>query len=177
MSTVTARKAQFGGIAVALLVAAFLTVQLSVAAFTDTATNPDNTFSAGQVQISESNNGTAMFDVTQIVPGWSETEQVTVQNDSTVDTEVALYVSSLDDTGLAPYLNVTVTRGGAPVYDGSLTGMPQTFDAATAVAEGPGTTSVFEFTVSMPQGQAGVDAAQGTGVTAAFTWEARSVSP
>jgi hypothetical protein len=177
MQTVTVRKAQVAGIALALLVAAFLTVQLSLAAFTDVATNVDNTFAAGEVEISESNAGTAMFDVTGIVPGWSETRQVTVTNGSSVDTEVALYLSDLADAGLAPYLTVSVTRDGDPLYDGGLAALPQTFETASVFAEAPSTVSLFEFTVALPTGQAGVNDAQGANVTASFTWEARSVSP
>lgn len=177
MHASTTRRAQAAGIAVALLVASFLTVRLSMAAFTDVTTNADNSFAAGEVQISEGSGGTAMFDASGVVPGWSETQQVNVSNDSTVDTDVALYVSDLADTGLAPFLEVTVTRDGAALYDGSLTGLPASFEAATAVAEDPATVSLYEFTVTMPSGQPDVDDAQGAGVTAAFTWEARSVSP
>lgn len=176
MSSHTARRTQLGGVVLALGVAAYLTVQLSIAAFTDTATNPDNAFTAGDVRISESHAGVAMFDIDGIVPGWSEARTVTVTNDSTVDTQVGLYVSGLTDTGLAPFLQVTVTRGGSALYSGALTGLPQSFEDATASSETPGAATVYEFTVSLPDGQTGLNDARGTDATAAFTWEARSVS-
>lgn len=176
MNSRTAHRAQMGGVALALGVAAYLTVQLSIAAFTDTATNPDNSFTAGDVRITESHAGVAMFDINGIVPGWSEARTVTVDNASTVDTEVGLYVSGLEDTGLAAFLQVTVTRGGSPLYSGALTALPQTFEAATGSSEAPGATTVYEFTVSLPDGQPNLNDARGSNATAAFTWEARSVS-
>jgi spore coat-associated protein N len=176
MSTVTARRLNLGAVALALGVAAWLTVQLSIAAFTATIDNPGNLFAAGDVRLSDSRSGSALFSAEGITPGYEESAAITVTNESTVDTEVALFVGALADDGLAGYLTVVVTRDGAPLYSGKLDALPSSFDAATVADEGPGDETVYVFTVSFPEGQAGVNDAQGKTATATFTWEARSTS-
>lgn len=174
---VTDRLTSIAGMIVALGVASFLTVHLSAAAFTDTVSSPDNRFEAADVRISNSHAGTAVFDASGIVPGWSLSRTVTVDNTSTVPTTVAMYVSDLEDTGLAPFLHVTVTRDGSPLYSRALTALPDSFAAAAPADEGPATTSTYVITVGLPDGQPDLNAARGTSATATFTWEARSVAP
>jgi hypothetical protein len=160
-------------IVVGLITAVFLTVYFSVAAFSDT-TESFGVFETAEVLLSDDHEGEPMFNETNIVPGWEATAEIVVTNDSTVETDVAHYLSDLDDGGLAPYLHVVVTRDGGPLYDGPLTDMPVSFEAAPTFAEpGEGNSHTYAFTVSFPAATPDADDAQGNDAVVAFAWEAR----
>jgi hypothetical protein len=160
-------------IVVGLITAVFLTVYFSVAAFSDT-TESAGVFSAAEVLLSDDHDGEPMFNETNIVPGWEATAEIVVTNHSTVETDVAHFLSGLDDGGLAPYLHVVVTRDGGPLYDGLLTDMPDSFETAPTFTEpGEGNDHTYAFTVSFPAATPAADDAQGTSAVVAFAWEAR----
>jgi hypothetical protein len=176
MSITASRRVNIASIALALAVAVFLTIHLSVAAFTDTTENPGNLFTAGEVIITDDQAGVAVFEETGIVPGWeSDPATIVTTNDSTVLTDVGLYVDITADSGLADYLHVTVTRDGDPLYDDALVDLPTSFEDADQDEEaGEGNTRSYVFVVSFPDGQADEDDAQGESATVSFIWEARS---
>lgn len=178
MTQITTKRMQLAALGVAFSVAAVFTVTMSMAAFSDTTINPDNGWDSGTVVINDNLDGTAMFNANNIVPGYSESQTITVTNSSSVDTEVALY-ADVGGTGLEDYLTVVVTRDGAEIYNGGLTGMPADFASAPKVSEtGVGDdVNDYVFVVEFPTGQADVDDVQGSNASATFTWEARSVQP
>lgn len=108
-------------------------VQLSAAAFSDTTENPGNNWATGVVELTDSLNGTAMFDVTGLVPG-EETVNCLVVSYSGVAADVRLYGSTLvDPDGLATDLLLTVDS-----IDGDHTGDCATFVATQTHFEQPG---------------------------------------
>src|SRR4051812_21089686 len=105
------RRRQNGLIAlVAVLVSGALVLSATNAAFTATTTNPGNAYAAGTVTLSDNDSGTAMFNPANLKPGDSYSSCITVAYTGTLPALVKLY-GTTTGTGLAPYLDLTVTRG------------------------------------------------------------------
>lgn len=187
-------------LALGMLGSGFLVWQGSEAAFSSTTSNPGNSWTAGSVELSDNDSGTALFDVDALVPGSTGTRCILVTYSGTVASDVRFHVTDVTTTGadLSPYLDLTVTPGtgtppvGSPascdnfVADGTAYG-------PTAVADLPGTwaTGVLGWTPSSAATRAyqvtytfdttGADAAtvnalQGGRLTAALTWTAQSTA-
>jgi hypothetical protein len=178
-------------IGVALLLAVVLiAVRSTTAAFTATTANAANSWSAGTVALTDDDAGTAMFTVTGLTPGDTNTRCITVSYSGSADAAVRLYGSITGGTGLGTYLNLTVERGAGgsfanctgfvsaeSVYSGTLAGFTSTH---TGFANGAGSwapiggapvdTMTYRFTTTLQDN----NAAQGLNATAAFTWEAQS---
>jgi len=84
----------------------------SYAAFTSTTSNDTNTLQAGNVDITDTDGGTAMFTSTQLKPGSTDTQCVTVNYNGDLASDVTLTAAYTDGTAastdLAPYLDFTV---------------------------------------------------------------------
>lgn len=88
----SARCARWLAVPVGLVISAVLIWQASYAAFTDTTANRDNSWTAGSVTITDTRNGVAMFEATDLVPGAGPTEQtITATYEGTLDADVKLY--------------------------------------------------------------------------------------
>jgi predicted ribosomally synthesized peptide with SipW-like signal peptide len=188
-----------------MLVVALLGVVAAIgtwSAFSSTTENPGNTFSAGSVSLTDNDSGTAMFTMTNMVPGSTEAGCIKVIYTGTLTSNVSLY-GTTTGTGLDPFLNLKITRGtyssdpgfdsctnfsadatnyiaaGAGViFNGTLQGYPDSF-AAGLVDPTSGSPEAW----TNPENHVykfeitlqDNNLAQGLNATQAFTWEARNV--
>lgn len=150
----------------ALVVTAWFAMGQTRATFSDTTDNPNNLFSTGSVQITDDRNGVAMFNVSEMFPGTSVQEEITVVNGSSIDLPIKLYTSAFEetidtsstrtDTGLAENLQVMIelvdTAAGTTtgtVFDGTLAQL------ATATNWDTGRSVALSGDVLTPNGEAG----------------------
>ncbi len=166
------------------------------AALSGSTANAGNSFSAGTVALTDNDGGsTSMFTFTNQRPGVVDNSCIRVNYAGTLSATVKMY-ASVSGT-LAPYVNVTVTRGteSSPTFDtcggftadainynglgngvlysGPLSSFPTTYAAALADPAATwtsGTAASYRFSVQI----ADDNAAQGLDSQATFTWEARS---
>ncbi len=166
------------------------------AALSGSTANTGNAFSAGTVALTDNDGGsTPMFTFTNQRPGVVDNSCIRVNYAGTLSATVKLY-GSIAGT-LAPYVNVTVTRGtdSSPAFDSCtsfIAGRDQLqrpgqrgalLRAAVVVpdqlrgrADGPGGLLDLQHHASyrISVQIADDNAAQGLSSTATFTWEARS---
>lgn len=184
------------------LVSGVLVWQSSYAAFSDSTTNPGNSWTAGQVDLSDNKNGTALFAVTSMVPGTTGSKCIVVTYSGDVATAVRMYgaytdadANSVPDaTGLASYVELAVQEGSGSQEDCSdfsptstLYGTQPAFDAtktanhfvtnvgsyATGVSSwAPSSTASRTYKISYQLKDN--DLAQGQSLKLDFVWEARS---
>jgi predicted ribosomally synthesized peptide with SipW-like signal peptide len=168
-------------------------------AFSATTENPDNTFSTGTVVLTDDDQGSAMFTMTNAKPGDSASSCIVVSYSGTLPSTVRLY-GTTSGTGLDQYLNLQVVRGtksstfpscadfiadgtnytGAGpgvVYNGTLQGYPDDYASGIVdpTAGSPESwtnpeSHAYQFVVTVQDD----DDAQGKSANQAFTWEARN---
>jgi predicted ribosomally synthesized peptide with SipW-like signal peptide len=164
------------------------------AAFSATTGNTGNAFAAGTVVLADNDAGSAMWSVTNRIPGDSATTCIRLTYTGTLDATVKVYSASSVDT-VDQYLTLTVEKGSMPggttfpnctgfssestIYSGTVQGFKNSNNSyANGVAANPGAqtkwiqndTLVYRFTVTL-QNNTG---AQGLTSTTGFTWEARN---
>lgn len=167
------------------------------AALTGTTNNAGNTFSAGTVTLTDNDASGALFTFTNQKPGVTVNSCIKVTYTGSVTTSALKLYASTATGAMAPYLNLTVTKGtdsspsfsgctnftpdatnynalGAGVlFNGTLSTYPTTYAAGLSDPNSAWTNSTsasYRFTVSV----ADTDAVQGLTSAATFTWEARS---
>lgn len=170
----------------AMLLLTMLVVTRSQAAFTATTSNPTSGFTAGNLNLTDDDNNTAMFNATGMVPTIPVVECITVTYDGDVTpAPVKLYGTSSGT--LAPFLNLTIEVGtggsssscsgftpSSTLYTGTLSAYTAAHSnwangtAAFTAASTP-TARTFRFTAEVQDD----DAAQGLSASAGFTWETR----
>ena len=170
------------------------------AAFSASTSSAGNSFSAGTVAIADNDAGSALLSLPAAAPGQSTTSCITVTYSGSLDAGVRLYTTL--SGGLAPYLNLVVTRGTDPspvfsscsgfnadgtnyigqgagvIYSGTLAAFPATYAAGLVdpLTGAPETWTAGEkHSYRFAVTLAANDAAQGLSQTAAFTWEARNL--
>jgi len=197
------RSLRLGLTALVLLVAGALGGAGTWAAFLATTVNTGNAFAAGSVTIDDSNPGsTPMLSLAGAVPGDTDTSCITVTYSGSLDANVSLY-GTTTGTGLAQYLDLTVTRGtgltdpydscagftadatdydGAGpdgpgvVYTGTLEGFADDFDAGRwdpTLASPEVWTTGESHAYQFAITVQDNNAAQGLTADQTFTWEAR----
>jgi hypothetical protein len=179
------RRAGAALVAFAVLGAGWLVWDASQAAFTRTTANTGNSWTAGQVTLTN-DSGTAMFTASGLVPGSTDSRCITVTYAGNVAAAVKLYATNYTGT-LGQYLDLTVQMGtggsfgsctgfspSSTVYSGTLDGFRT---AATNYNNGvgsfsapSGTSRVYRFTYTLQND----DAAAGQTATCGFTWEAQN---
>jgi predicted ribosomally synthesized peptide with SipW-like signal peptide len=168
-------------------------------AFSDTTENDSNSFQSGSVTIEDDDNGSTMFSLTGMKPGDpAVTRCIDVTYTGSLDASVRMY-GTTGGTGLAQYLNVTVTRGeknaafsgcgdfvadstdyigqgAGVVYSGTLDGFADSYAAANVdpTTGSPetwttGEDHAYRFQVSLVDD----NNAQAKTASQTFTWEAR----
>jgi hypothetical protein len=161
-------------------------------AFNRTSAMPSNSVTAGTVDVTDNDSGGAAFTLASAAPGSTTTGCVNVTYSGTAAATVRLY-GTIGGTGLAPYLNLTVTRGtfsgtptagsctgfsadagGGVLYNGTLGAFPTSLGTALADASSwtAGTKRGYQFVITLPAGAG--SGAQGLNATADFTWQAVS---
>ena len=190
--SLNSRVVQLGALALSFIAISVLVVTSSRAAFVAQSDNVTNQVSAAAVDLTDTDNGTAMFNnVTGLMPGSTQERCIDVTYTGTVDpTVVLLYASGAPTGTLAPYLDLTVEVGSDPtpafrdcagfvsagtVYSGTLgafatahggyaTGV-STWDPAASPE-----TRTFRFRLTVQDNAA----AEGLTSTFGFSWETRT---
>lgn len=178
-----------------LLAASTIVWQASYAAFTASATNGANTWSAGTVTLAATPS-TAVFTAASLKPGSNDNKCVKVTYSGSLAATVRLYlkVSDLTGTGLGQYLTFQVNEGTgnntdcsdfvSSANDYNAVGMGDTtktlsgfstaaHDYASGVSSWSatnGTTKTYQFSWQLQDN----NSAAGLNATATFTWEADS---
>jgi len=98
--------------------------QATNAAFSSQTSNAGNDFAAGSVELTDNDGGSALFSVTEMVPGQSVNGCIQVTYSGSLDPEVRVFGAATAGDGLEAYLDLTIERG-----DGDCT----TFGNSTAV--------------------------------------------
>ena len=187
----SAWKLQVAAAAASVLLVSLLVVRVSSAAFSATTANPANNWASGSITLTDDDGGgagSAMFNVTGMLPGQTVRRCIALTYNGAVDPGVVKLYGSVVDGGLADHLEVTVkegTGGGS----GSCTGFVATgtivngarlktfgttrTDYATGVGTwdpaANGDAQVYEFTATL-RGDT-PSSAQGSDAQATFTWE------
>jgi hypothetical protein len=193
----TATRRQTAAAVLSLAVVSLLVLRASSAAFTATTANPGNSFAAGAIDLSDDDSDTALFSVTGMFPGETETRCINVTYTGDVVggdlTVVRLYASgTFTDAGaVADHLHVDVDLGSG-ASDTDCTGFTEpadvvaedlaTFSARTGFATGVSTgwtpsaspeTVSFRITVTLDA--AAPDTVQGQSLSdVGFTWEVQT---
>ncbi|MEZ5323147.1 MAG: hypothetical protein R2698_13930 [Microthrixaceae bacterium] len=178
--------------ALSLAFVTFLVVGSSRAAFSGTTDNTANSVTAAGVALADDDTGSAMFNVTGMKPGDTQTKCIVVTYNGTITTgaPIQLYRSGVPTgTGLETYLDATVEIGtggsfssctgftpSSTIVTGTLADFLTTKTSyATAQSTGwtptgSGQSRTFRVTLTMQDD----NAAQAKSVNFGFTWEARS---
>lgn len=168
----------------ALLLAAAGLVAGTGARFSAQATNPSNTFSAGTLAISDSEDGAAILTATGLKPGGTERGVVDIENTGSITGTLSVSRTQLSDSDpanpLSAQLDLLVRdcgnfsagtpacQGGDPVmYTGKLAEMTQSSELGAYV---PGERHRYEFEIAFAA-DAG-NPYQGDSATATFRWDA-----
>src|SRR4051812_33817710 len=122
---------------VAVGVSGALVLSATNAAFTATTTNPGNAFAAGTVALSDDDAGNALFTLSNLKPGDSTTQCITVTYTGTLGAQLRMYAATTG-TGLGADLNLKLTRGAfaTPPGGGDCTGF--TADTTDYISHGAG---------------------------------------
>src|SRR3954463_2091596 len=132
------RRRQNGLIAlVAVAVSGALVLSATNAAFTATTTNPGNAAAAGTVALSDDDAGNALFALSNLKPGDTTTECITVTYTGSLGSQLRMYAATTG-TGLGADLNLKLTRGtfATPPGNGDCTGF--TADTTDYISHGNG---------------------------------------
>jgi hypothetical protein len=172
----------------AALVTGLVAAGATFSAFNAQTTNTGNSFGSGSVTIADNDANAAMFSLTNMRPANPVSRCITVTYTGSVTSGVKLYGTPAGT--LAPYLNVTVTRGtqtpnsftdcsnftpdsgGGVMYTGLLSNFPASLAAGITDPTAAWATNekhTYMFTVDV----ADDNNAEGKTATASFTWDAR----
>jgi hypothetical protein len=183
-----------------IIASGVLVWQSSYAAFSATTTNPNNTFSAGSVVLSNNRQpSSVLFNATALVPGSTDSSCIKVTYNGNLAADVKLYVKSGDLTNttgdLSPYLTFQVEEGSGNATDcldfvreTNLYNPTGPTDTSSTLADFAANKTSFATGVSAfaptSSGQAKTykitywlqdnNLAQGKNNTARFTWEAQN---
>lgn len=122
LSAPTVRSARIVGLAavpVAILLAGAMVWQASDAAFTATTRNSGNSWSTGQVALTDDDLGAAAFTAENLVPGQTGQKCIVVTSNSTVPGEVRAYMQNLSPSaaGLESRITFQVERGSGGTFN------------------------------------------------------------
>lgn len=171
----------------ALALVVFMVSSVTRAAWTDTTRNDTNSWATGEVTLTDDDGDSAMFTITNMMPGDTLSKTIIVTNESTVSLDVKLYGETLSDSaGLGEHLNLKIgtTSGGAEVYDGTaagtLTGTDGFASTHTDYASGTapitlgtntGTDDTEEYFFWVELDSEAPDSVQGASASIDFVWE------
>lgn len=185
------RLTKLAAVLAALVFVTFLVLTTSRSAFTATTDNPDNSVASGSIMLVDDDGGaTAMFTVTEALPGALGTKCITVTYNGTaaLAAPVRLYRSGANTGTLDTYLTMGIDMGtggafadcsgfvpSSTLYAGSVSAFSTartdfTSGLSTAWTPAPGQSRVFRFTLSL----ADDNTAQNKSATFGYTWEAQS---
>lgn len=195
MATTRTWKLQLGAAIASLALVSLLVLEVSSAAFVANTTNTGNSWTTGQVSLTDDDggptSGVAMFDVTGMLPGQSAERCIQVTYTGSSDPQPVKLYASGTDSGLGQYLDVTVTEGSGSTFPNCGTTfvadtapgaqiVNSTLDAFKADTAGTGIwdpsatgatgeSRTYKFVVTLNANTP--DTAQGASAAATFTWE------
>lgn len=179
----SARYAKWLSIPLGLAISALLIWQASYAAFTDTASTDENSWTTGTMDISHDHEGVAVFEAKDLVPGDTGTKTVEVDYSGSLDAELNFFAKSFANDRLAEHIWLTIEATNyhvgdhegtwAPVFEGTLLDFATKYDEPgttiqSAATAGDRATLDFTYEV-MPE------ARPGTSATITFVAQAKSL--
>lgn len=195
----TAKNRLFAAGFLALALPAGLIFGSSYAAFSGNTKNSGNTWNAANIDLTN-NHATALFNPTNITPGYHEEHCITITSTSTTAVDVKFYAENISASLLADNITLNVLEGSggtnvdgvsgapgscsgftpdpgavaSPVYNGTISGL----SAKNSYATGGGTanlapagTKQYKITADLPSGAPTTLEGLSTGAT--FVWEAQ----
>lgn len=116
----------------AVVASGALIATASYAAFSSSTDNGVNNWRTGAVALTDDDQGLAMFDIDDLVPGSTGSNCITVTAETTNPSTVKVFTAEqTDDDQLAQYVGMTVERGTL-----ATAGDCSTFTAATTIHQG-----------------------------------------
>ncbi|MFL0357882.1 hypothetical protein [Curtobacterium flaccumfaciens] len=174
----------------AVVASGALIATASYAAFSSSTDNAANSWRTGAVSLTDDDQGVAMFDVDDLVPGSDGSNCITVTANTTNASTVKLYAADATDAdSLAEHVGLTVERGslGTPddcstftttttVHDGTLAGLMESESFGTGVdAWKPATgTASTTYRVSYDLSEGAPNTVQSSEAGTSFVWEAQT---
>lgn len=179
----TKKALKYLAVPVALLISAVMVMVASQAAFTAQTTNPGNGWSSGKIQLTDSQNGVAMFDEKDLFPGAKGAKDIEVTYEGSADAMVKMFSAGGDGMGsaLAGALKLKIERtGGTTVFDGTMAGLSahNNYDNGLSPWEAPsGELGVpMNYTISWELSEDAPEDASGSAVKLDFVWEAKTTA-
>jgi hypothetical protein len=184
---------QLSAFALTFILIALLVVTSSRAAFVAQNENTTNQVTSAAISLSDTDSGTAMFNVPTLMPGTTEERCIDVTYTGTVDpTAIKLYRSGAPTGTLAPYLDLTIQVGAdstpafgnctgfvsaGTLYTGTLanfasshTGYVNGLTAWDPTGTPSPDTRTFRFALSVQDNNAAINLTS----TFGFSWETRT---
>jgi spore coat-associated protein N len=142
-------------LAVGALALVAVTTVLSSASFTRTATNTDNLFVAGTLQITNSRDGQAVLTATDIRPGETRQGTCTITNSGPVAFSLQVLNAGVADSGTPPLSGaLTLTIADAATGAQLWTGAWNTFSSISLGTFAPGQAQDYSFSLTFPTANA-----------------------
>jgi hypothetical protein len=168
-----------------LLIAAVIILIVSRTTFTAQTTTEPNTWSTGNVVLTNDHAGSDVFTAQNIKPGDDGAHEVQVTYEGTLTSDIRMFgQNSTGSPGLAGYIHILITSGttsgatATPVYNGTLAGLEgdwSTGHGSWTAPRGDTTPQVRYYNIEWTLDPATPNSMQGQTATTVFTWEARAV--
>ncbi|QQD75052.1 hypothetical protein I8920_09215 [Curtobacterium sp. YC1] len=184
------RTAAWIALPLAVVASGALIATASYAAFSSNTDNAGNSWRTGAVALTDDDQGVAMFDVDDLVPGSSGTNCITVTAETTNASTVKFFVDEQTDTdSLGTHLDVQVERGSlgtagdcgtftsaASVHDGSLADLAAHDSFGTGLDSWkPATgTATATYRISYTLSEDAPNTVQSSEAGTTFVWEAQT---
>lgn len=184
------RTAAWIALPLAVVASAAVIATASYAAFSDTTDNASNAWRTGTVTLTDDDQGAALFDVDDLVPGSTGSNCITVTSTTSNPSEVRLYTAAQsDEDAIGQHLQMTVERGtlatagdcttftgASTVHDGTLAGLLAAGSFGDGVDDwkpATGTSSTtYRFSYALDADTP--NTAQDSEVGTTFVWEAQT---
>ncbi|MBA8792472.1 hypothetical protein FHX74_000066 [Friedmanniella endophytica] len=197
-STTVKKIVAFTAIPAALVVSGLAVAQASYSAYSATTVNPTSNWTSGTVALSDDDANTALFTASNLKPGATGSQCITVTSTGSLASTVKLYGTNYATTNdLASQISLTVVQGSGgsfgnctnftasttnpTLYSGSLAGFGTGATAKTSFATGigdwapTGTGSESRtFKISYSLASNAPNSSQGGTAALGFTWEAQN---
>ncbi|MCM3520464.1 CalY family protein [Curtobacterium sp. P97] len=188
LSTRSSRRSALVAVPLALVASAAVISGASYAAFSASTDNSGNNWRTGTVALDDDHQGTALFDVSDLVPGDTGEQCITVTATTTKPALVRFYGADVVNDGAADHLDLIVERGtatgadcqGFNAQDGVFADTLSALEASTSFADGYGSwtpttgTEATVYRITYTLGEDTPNSAQDTSASATFVWEAQS---
>jgi hypothetical protein len=190
ITTRQSRLAAWIALPLAVVASGAVIATASYAAFSASTDNAGNSWRTGAVALQDDDQGLALFDVADLVPGDTGSNCITVTADTSKASTVKLFTAdNLDEDAVAQHLGMTVERGAlgtggdcstftasSTVHDGTLASLATATSFATGLDSWtPSTgTDAATYRFSYELDPATPNTAQGAAAGTTFVWEAQS---